>query len=68
MGQRHSTVDSLPPLGALPKAPATHFALDGQHVDLTMGPRLGRMAADMNSGRKPNIGLAAYRVNRFDWR
>ena len=66
MGQRPSTVDSLPLLGASPKAPAIHFAFGGQHVGLTMGPRLGRMTADMISGREPNIDIAAYRVNRFD--
>ena len=39
MGQRPSTVDSLPLLGASPKAPAIHFAFGGQHLGLTMGPR-----------------------------
>jgi D-amino-acid dehydrogenase len=66
MGQRPSTVDSLPLLGASPKAPAIHFAFGGQHLGLTMGPRLGRMTADLISGRKPNIDIAAYRVDRFD--
>jgi D-amino-acid dehydrogenase len=66
MGQRPSTVDSLPLLGASPKAPCIHFAFGGQHVGLTMGPRVGRMTADMIAGRKPNIDIAAYRVDRFD--
>ncbi len=66
MGQRPSTVDSLPLLGASPKAPAIHFAFGGQHLGLTMGPRLGRMTADLIAGRKPNIDIAAYRVDRFD--
>jgi D-amino-acid dehydrogenase len=66
MGQRPSTVDSLPLLGASPKAPAIHFAFGGQHLGLTMGPRIGRMTADMIAGRKPNIDIAAYRVDRFD--
>ena len=66
MGQRPSTVDSLPLLGPSPKAPAIHFAFGGQHLGLTMGPRIGRMTADMIAGRKPNIDIAAYRVDRFD--
>ena len=68
MGQRPSTVDSLPLLGASPKAPAIHFAFGGQHLGLTMGPRLGRMTADLIAGRTPNIDIAAYRVDRFDRR
>ena len=68
MGQRPSTVDSLPLLGPSPKAPCIHFAFGGQHLGLTMGPRLGRMTADLIGGRKPNIDIGAYRVDRFDRR
>ena len=68
MGQRPSTVDSLPLIGGSPKAPAIHFAFGGQHLGLTMGPRVGRMTADMITGRKPNIDITAYRVDRFDRR
>ncbi|MCZ6589273.1 MAG: FAD-binding oxidoreductase [Alphaproteobacteria bacterium] len=66
MGQRPSTVDSLPLLGVSPKAPAIHFAFGSQHLGLTMGPRLGKMTADMISGRKPEIDVDAYNVGRFD--
>jgi D-amino-acid dehydrogenase len=66
MGQRPSTVDSLPLIGPSPKSPCIHFAFGGQHLGLTMGPRLGRMTADMIGNRKPNIDIAAYRVDRFD--
>ncbi|MHA1527893.1 MAG: NAD(P)/FAD-dependent oxidoreductase [Alphaproteobacteria bacterium] len=66
MGQRPSTVDSLPLLGPSPKAPCIHFAFGGQHVGLTMGPRVGRMTADMIAERKQNIDIAAYSVDRFD--
>lgn len=68
MGRRPSTVDSLPLFGPSPKAPAIHFAFGGQHLGLTMGARLGRMTADVIAGRKPNIDIAPYRVNRFDRR
>ena len=66
MGRRPSTVDSLPLLGPSPKAPVIHFAFGGQHLGLTMGARLGRMTADMVAGRKPNVDIAPYRVDRFD--
>ncbi|MFQ5567064.1 MAG: NAD(P)/FAD-dependent oxidoreductase [Paracoccaceae bacterium] len=68
MGRRPSTVDSLPLLGPSPKAPAIHFAFGGQHLGLSMGPRLGRMTADLIAGRKPNIDITPYRVDRFDRR
>jgi len=68
MGQRPSTADSLPLIGPSPKAPAIHFAFGGQHLGLTMGPKLGRLTADLIAGRKPNIDIAPYRVDRFDWR
>jgi D-amino-acid dehydrogenase len=68
MGQRPSTVDSLPLVGPAPKAPAVLFAFGGQHLGLTMGPKLGRLTADMIAGRKPNIDIAPYRVDRFDRR
>lgn len=68
MGRRPSTVDSLPLLGPSPKAPAILFAFGGQHLGLTMGARLGRMTADLIAGRKPNIDIAPYRVDRFDRR
>ena len=68
MGQRPSPVDSLLLIGAAPKAPAIHFAFGGGHLGLTMGPRVGRMTADLIAGRKPNIDIAAYRVDRFDRR
>ncbi len=66
MGRRPSTVDSLPLLGPSPKAPSVYFAFGGQHLGLTMGARLGRMTADLIAGRKPNIDIAPYRVDRFD--
>ncbi len=66
MGRRPSTVDSLPLLGPSPRVPAIHFAFGGQHLGMTMGARLGRMTADMIGGRKPNVDIAPYRVDRFD--
>ncbi|HUF87409.1 MAG TPA: FAD-binding oxidoreductase [Thermohalobaculum sp.] len=68
MGHRPSTVDSLPLVGPAPKAPAVCFAFGGQHLGLTMGPRLGRICADLIAGRKPNVDIAPLRPDRFDRR
>ncbi len=66
LGHRPSTCDSLPLLGAAPRAPKVVFAFGSQHVGLTIGPRLGRMAAAIASGRGTNIDLAPYAPDRFD--
>jgi len=66
LGHRPSTTDSLPLLGPSPKAPGIVWAFGAQHLGLTMGPKTGRLLADMIGGRMPNIDMAAYRVGRFD--
>ena len=68
MGQRPSTVDSLPLIGKLPDAPAIFFAFGSQHVGMTMGPFVGRLTADLIAGRQPNIDIAPYRTDRFTGR
>ena len=65
MGQRPSTPDSLPLIGASPKAPAFLFAFGGQHLGLTMGPKVARIVAGLASGGRSNIDTTAYRVDRF---
>ena len=66
MGQRPSTIDSLPLLGRSTKSPSIYFAFGGQHLGLTMGPRLGKMTADLVSGKDTDIAVTPYRVDRFD--
>lgn len=66
MGNRPATIDSLPMLGASPRHPDLFFAFGTHHVGLTTGPRLGRWAAELVSGARPNVDLAPYRVDRFD--
>ena len=68
MGQRPSTVDSLPLIGPLAGAPAIHFAFGSQHLGLTMGPKLGRLTADAIAGRRPNFDMRPYAVDRFNRR
>jgi len=42
------------------------FAFGGQHIGLTIGPKLGRIVADLASERVPNRDISAFRVDRFD--
>jgi len=66
IGQRPSTVDSLPLIGAAPKAPNVLFAFGGQHIGLTIGPKVGRLVADLAAERTPNRDISAFRADRFD--
>ncbi|MEM7507775.1 MAG: FAD-binding oxidoreductase [Pseudomonadota bacterium] len=66
MGQRPSTPDSLPLLGPSPKAPGIVFAFGGQHLGLTMGPKVARIAAGAAIGQVLNINTGIYSVDRFD--
>lgn len=65
MGFRPSTPDSLPHIGALPDAPNLIAAFGSQHIGITIGPRLGRMAADIALGKRSNLDLTPYRPDRF---
>ena len=65
MGRRPTTPDSLPVIGESPKAPNVFHAYGGQHVGLTIGPKIGRLIADLAGGRSPNIDLSAYDPDRF---
>lgn len=65
MGHRPSTPDSLPHIGALAENPNIIFAFGAQHIGLTLGPRMGRMAADIAMGRTPNIDMTPFRPERF---
>lgn len=65
MGHRPTLVDSLPMIGQAPRAPRVTLAFGGQHLGLTIGPRLGRLAADLTADRRPNLDLAPYAPDRF---
>lgn len=65
MGRRPTTPDSLPVLGAAKAVPNVIHAYGGQHVGMTIGPKLGRLVADMLVGRSANMDLAPYSPDRF---
>lgn len=63
LGHRPSTADSLPVIGPVPGAERVVAAFGGQHVGLTAGPRIGRMAAEMAAGRRapdPDVSPARF--------
>ncbi|MEX0970145.1 MAG: FAD-binding oxidoreductase [Paracoccaceae bacterium] len=64
MGQRPSTPDGLPYLGEDAQLPGIISAFGSQHIGLTIGPRLGRMVADIAEGARPNRDATPYRLNR----
>jgi len=66
MGHRPSTTDSLPLLGRSARAPKVIFAFGTHHIGMTIGPRLGRMAADLALDRLLNEDITPYAVDRFD--
>lgn len=65
MGHRPSTSDSLPVLGHAPGAEGVVYAFGSQHIGLTIGPKLGRVIADLLSERRSNFDLAPYGAERF---
>lgn len=65
LGHRPSTSDSLPVIGPSKSAPNVIYAFGAQHIGLTMGPRVGRMAADLALDIRSNENLHPYRSDRF---
>ena len=65
MGRRPTTPDSLPVVGESVRAPNILHAYGGQHIGLTIGPKLGRITADLVVGRHSNTDLTPFGPDRF---
>ena len=65
MGQRPATPDSLPVIGRSPRHPYLFYAFGHGHLGLTAGPVTGRHIAALVAGRKPDIDLAPFAIDRF---
>jgi len=65
-GTRPTLPDSLPMLGRSSNDPSVVFAFGGQHLGLTMGPKVGQMVRDIVMDVPSNIDLAPYAPSRFD--
>ena len=65
MGHRPTLSDSLPVIGKSELMNNVYFGFGGQHVGITIGPKIGRIISDLVVGRKTNILLSPYNHNRF---
>jgi len=65
LGHRPSTSDSLPVVGRARNAPNVIYAFGSQHIGLTIGPRIGKMAADLAMDVQTNLDITPYRADRF---
>ena len=64
MGRRPGTPDSLPVISASPKLANVWYGFGHGHMGLSWGPTTGRLLADMMAGRKPNMDMSPFRVDR----
>ena len=65
-GTRPTLPDSLPMIGRSSKNTSVIFAFGGQHLGLTMGPKIGKMVRDIIFERQSNINMKPYSSDRFD--
>ena len=65
MGHRPTTPDCLPVVCQSYELIDIYFAFGGQHIGLTIGPRLGRILTDLILNKKINMSLEAYKYTRF---
>lgn len=66
MGHRPSTPDSLPLIGSVTDHPNIICAFGGQHVGLTIGPKVGLLVADLIHKKLNNFNLSPFRPDRFE--
>ncbi|GMQ90280.1 MAG: FAD-binding oxidoreductase [Gammaproteobacteria bacterium] len=65
MGCRPTLPDSLPVIGRSPRHRNVYFAFGHQHLGLTLAGITGRLVANQLAGRKNDIDLTPYRIDRF---
>ncbi|MDB4045015.1 FAD-binding oxidoreductase [Amylibacter sp.] len=65
-GTRPTLPDSLPVIGRSSKNTSVIFAFGGQHLGLTMGPKIGKMVRDIIFERQSNVNMKPYSSDRFD--
>ena len=65
MGHRPTLSDSVPMIGRLKDNPHIICAFGGQHIGLTMAPKVGKIIADISTERRLNYDLDPFRPDRF---
>ncbi len=64
-GNRPSLPDGLPVLGHAPNFSNVYFAFGNSHFGMSAGPVMGKLAAELVTGRPPSIDLAPFSATRF---
>ena len=57
--------DCMPVLGKSETSNDIFFAFGGQHIGLTIGPKMGRIITNLILDKKQNVSLAQFRNERF---
>ena len=65
MGHRPTTPDCMPVLGKSETSNDIFFAFGGQHIGLTIGPKMGSIITNLILDKKQNIPLAQFSNDRF---
>ncbi len=65
LGLRPSLPDSVPVIGAAPRAGNAIFAFGHGHLGLTLGPLTGQIVGDLIEGKPPDFDMALYSAARF---
>jgi len=66
MGQRPSTPDTLPVIGASPKHPGVLYAFGHGHLGLTQAATTAELVGDLLTGKDGDLDLAPYSIRRFE--
>jgi D-amino-acid dehydrogenase len=65
MGFRPSLPDSLPVIGAAPRAPGVYYAFGHGHLGLTQAAATSRLVGDLVAGRPAVVDLSPFSPQRF---
>jgi D-amino-acid dehydrogenase len=66
MGQRPTTPDSLPVIGASPRCEKLLYAFGHGHLGVTQSATTARLVADLLEGKPSSLDLAPYSIERFN--
>ncbi len=64
-GNRPSLPDGLPVLGPVPRFDNAWFAFGNSHFGMSAGPVMGKLAAELVSGRQPGVDVSSFSPLRF---
>lgn len=65
MGHRPCLPDSLPVIGASPRAPNVFYAFGHGHIGMCSASGTARTIAELLAGEKPQIDISPFRADRF---